>query len=290
VHRYSNGVPRLINLLCDTALVYGYAEQSPYISAALVTDVAREKQQGGIFPIYAVAQHEPGDDEMPHADETVSDTENAPPVTTRTEENTGPDDSGSTRETTAPKQGPVSIESAPLPVETPEPPRAAAIPEIADHVSHDSSAAVVKDTLADHKPLQAQPALSAEDEYRWLHGDKKKVHVVVCSAKEDLRQYLSRLLEGYGFDIAASIPIEAAQLSRLDPPAYDVLLIDRDTSHPLPQDAAGIIAVSDKPVLYNDSSITAHSLRDGNPDFGLQLSERIQSLFMAAGVNIAAVK
>ncbi len=92
VHRYSNGVPRLINLLCDTALVYGYAEQSAYISAALVTDVAREKQQGGIFPIYAVARHEPGDDETLHADETVSDAENTAPVTTRMEENTGPDD------------------------------------------------------------------------------------------------------------------------------------------------------------------------------------------------------
>jgi len=53
VHRYSNGVPRLINLLCDTALVYGYAEQKKHIDARLVTDVAREKQAGGIFPTMA---------------------------------------------------------------------------------------------------------------------------------------------------------------------------------------------------------------------------------------------
>jgi general secretion pathway protein A len=52
VYRYSNGVPRLINLLCDTALVYGYAEQRELIDSALVTDVAREKQQGGIFPTF----------------------------------------------------------------------------------------------------------------------------------------------------------------------------------------------------------------------------------------------
>jgi general secretion pathway protein A len=52
VYRYSNGVPRLINLLCDTALVYGYAGQSAQIDSALVTDVAREKQQGGIFPTF----------------------------------------------------------------------------------------------------------------------------------------------------------------------------------------------------------------------------------------------
>lgn len=51
VHRHSGGVPRLINLLCETALVYGYAEQAPRIDAALVEDVAREKRQGGIAPL-----------------------------------------------------------------------------------------------------------------------------------------------------------------------------------------------------------------------------------------------
>jgi general secretion pathway protein A len=56
VYRYSNGVPRLINLLCDTALVYGYAEQRELIDTALVTDVAREKQQGGIFPTFHPAE------------------------------------------------------------------------------------------------------------------------------------------------------------------------------------------------------------------------------------------
>ena len=56
VHRFSNGVPRLINLLCDTALVYGYAESKQQIDTALVTEVAREKQQGGIFPTFAVAE------------------------------------------------------------------------------------------------------------------------------------------------------------------------------------------------------------------------------------------
>ncbi|MGB5443816.1 MAG: AAA family ATPase [Gammaproteobacteria bacterium] len=50
VYHYSGGVPRLINVLCDTALVYGYAEQEQRIDARLVTDVAHEKQQGGIFP------------------------------------------------------------------------------------------------------------------------------------------------------------------------------------------------------------------------------------------------
>lgn len=50
VHLYSHGVPRLVNLLCDIALVYGYAEQRDHIDADLVADVAREKQAGGLFP------------------------------------------------------------------------------------------------------------------------------------------------------------------------------------------------------------------------------------------------
>ena len=50
IYRHSGGIPRLINLLCDTALVYGYAEGMPHITAALVNDVAHEKQKGGIFP------------------------------------------------------------------------------------------------------------------------------------------------------------------------------------------------------------------------------------------------
>jgi type II secretory pathway predicted ATPase ExeA len=58
VHRYTNGVPRLINLLCDTVLVYGYAEQQERIATALVTDVARDKQRGGIFPTFHPAEAE----------------------------------------------------------------------------------------------------------------------------------------------------------------------------------------------------------------------------------------
>ncbi len=62
VHRYTNGVPRLINLLCDTILVYGYAEQQKRIATALVTDVARDKQRGGIFPTFHPAEaEEPAD-------------------------------------------------------------------------------------------------------------------------------------------------------------------------------------------------------------------------------------
>ncbi len=52
VFHHSGGTPRLINLLCDTALVYGYADQVKHISAALIEDVARDKRLGGIVPLY----------------------------------------------------------------------------------------------------------------------------------------------------------------------------------------------------------------------------------------------
>jgi len=50
VFQYSHGVPRLINLLCDAALVYGFAEQRPRIEARIIEEVAQDKQKGGIFP------------------------------------------------------------------------------------------------------------------------------------------------------------------------------------------------------------------------------------------------
>lgn len=49
VHELSHGIPRVINLLCDTALVYGYAEQKRKIDAQIVRDVVRDKKKGGIF-------------------------------------------------------------------------------------------------------------------------------------------------------------------------------------------------------------------------------------------------
>jgi hypothetical protein len=81
VYRYSNGIPRLINLLCDTALVYGYAEQRERIDSALITDVAREKQQGGIFPTFHPA---PSAEQTAAAPQTTAITDNDPGTVTAT--------------------------------------------------------------------------------------------------------------------------------------------------------------------------------------------------------------
>ncbi len=50
VHYYTRGTPRLINVLCDTALVCGFAEEKPKIDADLIHDVVRDKTVGGIVP------------------------------------------------------------------------------------------------------------------------------------------------------------------------------------------------------------------------------------------------
>lgn len=40
VHNYSKGIPRLINLICDTAMLAGYAEDSPKITRSMIESAA----------------------------------------------------------------------------------------------------------------------------------------------------------------------------------------------------------------------------------------------------------
>ncbi|MGX4803387.1 ExeA family protein [Bradyrhizobium guangdongense] len=47
----SGGIPRIINVLCDTSLVYGFANDQDVISEQLVRDVIADKQQYSIFPV-----------------------------------------------------------------------------------------------------------------------------------------------------------------------------------------------------------------------------------------------
>jgi len=51
VHYYTGGTPRLINVLCDTALVYGFGEQKQRIDLDLVIEVVRDKMKEGILPV-----------------------------------------------------------------------------------------------------------------------------------------------------------------------------------------------------------------------------------------------
>jgi putative secretion ATPase (PEP-CTERM system associated) len=49
VHRRSRGVPRVINMICDAALLCGYAEDKRHIDRALIDDTVAELEASGIL-------------------------------------------------------------------------------------------------------------------------------------------------------------------------------------------------------------------------------------------------
>src|SRR5688500_12651694 len=59
VHARSRGVPRIINVICDAALVFGYAEERRQIDLALITDVLSELELTGVLLPEAVKASEP---------------------------------------------------------------------------------------------------------------------------------------------------------------------------------------------------------------------------------------
>src|SRR6187401_1136557 len=50
IHSRSRGVPRIINVICDAALVFGYAEERRQIDGALIEDVLSELELTGVLP------------------------------------------------------------------------------------------------------------------------------------------------------------------------------------------------------------------------------------------------
>ncbi len=50
VHGRSRGVPRIINVICDAALVFGYAEERRQIDLALIQEVLGELEATGVLP------------------------------------------------------------------------------------------------------------------------------------------------------------------------------------------------------------------------------------------------
>jgi general secretion pathway protein A len=47
----SQGIPRTINILCDTALIYGFAVSADWITPEIVTLVIENKSQYGVLPL-----------------------------------------------------------------------------------------------------------------------------------------------------------------------------------------------------------------------------------------------
>ncbi len=51
INDYSGGVPRLINLLCDTALVYGFADQKKIIDVDVIEEMVKERMENSVVPL-----------------------------------------------------------------------------------------------------------------------------------------------------------------------------------------------------------------------------------------------
>jgi len=51
IHQYSGGTPRLINLLCETVLVYGFADQCEMIDVDLVDEMVQERMKDSVVPL-----------------------------------------------------------------------------------------------------------------------------------------------------------------------------------------------------------------------------------------------
>jgi type II secretory pathway predicted ATPase ExeA len=51
IYNYSGGTPRLINLLCETVLVYGFADQQEMIDVGLVDEMVLERMKDSVVPI-----------------------------------------------------------------------------------------------------------------------------------------------------------------------------------------------------------------------------------------------
>jgi general secretion pathway protein A len=54
IHESTGGVPRLINLICDTALLYGFSDQRPRVEADLVKQAIEDRAAGGLLPLRAI--------------------------------------------------------------------------------------------------------------------------------------------------------------------------------------------------------------------------------------------
>lgn len=68
IHRAGRGIPRLINQLCDYALVYGFAEEKSEIDAEVIREVLADRRQYGVF----------ADPDAPAASAPAASSEDAP--------------------------------------------------------------------------------------------------------------------------------------------------------------------------------------------------------------------
>lgn len=61
IARAAGGIPRSVNILCDTALVYGFAEESRLIDVQIVDEVLRDRSQYGVLGDINFHTSQPGE-------------------------------------------------------------------------------------------------------------------------------------------------------------------------------------------------------------------------------------
>src|SRR3954462_11720799 len=59
IHARSRGVPRIVNVICDAALVFGYAEERSGFDAPTIHDVLQELEMTGVLPPQREAEAAP---------------------------------------------------------------------------------------------------------------------------------------------------------------------------------------------------------------------------------------
>ena len=59
IQQCTEGVPRLVNLVCDTALVYGFSEQRPLIDAQIVRQVLQDRAANGSLTLTRYETRQP---------------------------------------------------------------------------------------------------------------------------------------------------------------------------------------------------------------------------------------
>ena len=49
IAQLSHGIPRSINILCDTALVYGFSDELDLVDVDIIDDVVKDQDDFGVF-------------------------------------------------------------------------------------------------------------------------------------------------------------------------------------------------------------------------------------------------
>lgn len=283
VHRYTGGTPRLVNLLCDTALVYGFADQCERIEADLIHEVVREKQEGGLFPL---AETPPPAEAPAQTSVTAGQAPEAAPASEPEPARPAP------AEDTAPVEepGPVSLEPV---AEEDIPPdavaEAAAILEQEIEPAGEEVTIEIPPSMPRAGALTRTPGETGVTPPAGLAPDPaqllgRPLRLLIAGKAPILRHHLRTLMEPYNVEVVGDIPLDGRLARAYSAANVDIILIDmnEDLGDDI-GDLYDVVTEWDIPVLFNDSELTHASLTGTHPGFGRKLIDKLVSLLPPAG-------